>query len=250
MPIWFAILSCLVLAGCTAPKDMISLKATPDQSAIVRDGVPALVSSKRHVVFLRPVDSRQQSNDRPRFVIAMLNKGKSPATFNVADISVTSYKPHQAKLKVYTHEELADEVEADRNTRLVLAALGGAAGAMSAANAGTTYTTGSYGHSSPYGHSSGMYTASTYNPGLAQAAINANNDRTLNNISSIEGQAQNALANLKATIVKDHTVMPGEWHGGVIVLGTPEKGAEGAEYQISLLFDGEEHTFSVSQRRT
>lgn len=63
-------------------------------------------------------------------------------------------------------------------------------------------------------------------------------------------QAQYQLNHLQASILKDHTVMPGEWHGGVVVVEAPEKGQNGAaEYTVTLQFDGEEHAFTVSQRR-
>ena len=244
------LLCILAMTACAPQKDVISLAAAPDQQSIVRDGVPALVSSKKNAVFLRPIDARQESGGRPKFVVAMFNRGNAPATFKTSDMQVEMLRPRHAHIKVYTHAELADEVETERNTRLFLAALSGAAGAMSAASAGTTHTHGSYGYHSPYGAGSGYYTASTYNPGLAQAAIDANNDRTLDSMASIEAGAQNALTNLKATILKDHTLMPGEWHGGMIVLDPPEMGKQGAEYQITLRFDGEEHVFSVNQHGT
>lgn len=243
-----ALFCILAISACAPQRDIISLAAAPDQQAMIRDGVPALVSSKKHAVFLRPTDARQESGGRPKFVVAMLNRGNAPATFNMSDMRVEMLRPRHARIKLYTHMELADEVETERNTRLFLAALSGAAGAMSAASAGTTYTNASYTHHSPYGTGTGFYTASTYNPGLAQSAINANNDRTLDSMAAIEAGAENALANLKATILKDHTLMPGEWHGGVIVLDPPEMGEEGTEYQITLRFDGEEHVFTVNQR--
>ncbi|HWB47051.1 MAG TPA: hypothetical protein VG900_16585 [Hyphomicrobiaceae bacterium] len=240
----------MLVAACSAPKDIVSLTPIADQQAITRDGVPALVSTKRNVVFLRPVASQQGSSERPRFVVALLNRGKSPATFRVADIDVQSTQPRKAKVKVYTHAELAQEVEERRNTALFMNALSGVAGAISASQAGYTHTTGSITASSPYGMAYGTYSGTTYNPAVAQAAANANAQNTAANMSMIEGQAQRMLSQLQATIIKDHTLMPGEWHGGVIVLGVPEKQASGtATYVITLGFDGEQHSFAVSQHR-
>lgn len=245
-----ALVCILATTACAPQRDVISLTAAPDQQSMVRDGVPALVSYRKHAVFLRPTDVRQQSGSRPSFVVAMFNRGNTPATFKMSDVRVEMIRPRHARIRVYTHAELEDEVETERNTRLFLAALSGAAGALSAASAGTTHTHGSYSYHSPYGGGSGFYTASTYNPALAQAAMNANTDRTLHTMASIEANAQNALASLKSTILKDHTLMPGEWHGGVIVLDPPEMGEHGAEYQISFQFDGEVHVFTVNQRGT
>lgn len=232
----------------TTPKDVFSLTPAENQQAIVRDGVPALISAKRNVVFLRPVAPKQESHERPRFVVALFNKSKSPATFSVSDIRVTSSRPRETQIKVYTHSELADEVERARNTQLALGILSGAAGAVSAASAGNSYTTGSFAQTSRYGTSYGTYSSQTYSPALTQAALDANNQATLSNLAGIEAQAQSKLSELQATIIKDHTLMPGEWHGAVIVLAQPEMGDAGAEYRISLRFDGEEHTFAVNQR--
>lgn len=241
---------CLLLSGCAAPKDTFSMTAGDRQEAVIRDGVPALVSSKRNVVFLRPAATLQRSGERPRFVVAMLNKGHKPATLRTSDIDVRSIRPAKARLKVYTHTELAEEVESQRNAQLIVGALAGAAGAYSAAQSGYSQTTGSYTRNSAYGTSYGSYSATTYNPAAAQSALNANADRTAWNMASIEGQAQDKLHELQATILKDHTVMPGEWHGGVIVFDAPAKADTGAaEYTITLQFDGEEHSFSVIQQR-
>src|SRR5262245_30955709 len=144
MHIWVAAFCGLVLCGRSAPRDVYSLTPSNNQQAIVRDGVPALVSSRKHVVFLRPLESHQASYGRPRFVVALLNRGKGAATLKVSDIVVESSKPRRAKMRVYRHAELAQEVETQRNTQLVLGAVSAVAGAYSAAQSGYSYTTGSY----------------------------------------------------------------------------------------------------------
>ena len=164
----------------------------------------------------------------------------------LADIDAASVKPTKQKLHIFNHAELVDEVESRRRTAMVLTAISGAAGAMSASQAGYSQTTGSYTRSSAYGNSSGTYTATTYNPAMAQAAADANSYRTASNMASIEDQAQLALSRLQNDIIKDHTLMPGEWHGGVLVLDAPEKSqSNAAEYAITIRYDGEEHAFSV-----
>ena len=249
MRIWPIAFAVVVAGGCAAPRDDFSLRPSAGQQALVREGVPALLSSKRNTVFLRPLAPQQEANGRPRFVIAMLNRGKAPATFNVSSIAVSSLTPRKAKLRVYTHAELTEEVESERKTRLALGVIAGALGAVSAAQAGYSQTTGTYSSYGPYGPRYGTYTQTTYNPAIAQAAADANAQRTAGNLAAIEEQAQAKLAELQATIIKDHTLMPGEWHGGVIVIDPPEKSEAGsADYSISLTFDGETHTFLVNQK--
>ena len=77
MHIWVAALCGLVLCGCSAPKDAYTLTPSNHQQAAVRHGVQALVSSRKHVVFLRPLASHQVSYDRPRFVVVLPNRGKA-----------------------------------------------------------------------------------------------------------------------------------------------------------------------------
>lgn len=210
-------------SACAPPRDAISLTPSVGQQGIVRDGVPALISAKKHTMFLRPAASQQGSHDRPRFVVALVNRGKVPVTLNVSDITVESAQPRTAKMRVYTHAELAREVEDDRNAQLVLSALSGIAG---------------------------VYSSRTYSPPLAQATAIASTQRTVSDMTEIEGLAQVKLTELQATIIKDHTVMPGEWHGGVIVVAQPERPEGGAAvYRIRIVFDGEEHSFTVSQQR-
>ena len=75
------------------------------------------------------------------------------------------------------------------------------------------------------------------------------NGENANNMAAIEDQAQYQLAQLQNSVLKSHTLMPGEWHGGVIVFDGPEKDDKGsAEYEIAAKFDGEEYSFSVGQQ--
>jgi hypothetical protein len=222
----------LVVGACSSPLDQFSLTPSAGQHALVREGVPSLLSAKKHAVYLRPIASRQDANGRPRFVLAMLNRGKKPETFNVSSIAVQTERPRKAKLRVYTHEELAQEVEDERNTQVALEVISGTLGAISAVQSGY-----SQGKSQP-----------TFNAEKATAALNANTKRTLDDLSGIDKQAQAKLGELEKSIIKDHTLMPGEWHGGVIVIDPPEKAGGAAQYSISLALAGERHTFLVSQQ--
>lgn len=54
-----------VLASGCATSDRVTLSAGPSQQAIVRDGVPALVSHKQNTIMLRPVAHLMRSGARP-----------------------------------------------------------------------------------------------------------------------------------------------------------------------------------------
>jgi hypothetical protein len=109
-------------------------------------------------------------------------------------------------------------------------------------NMPTTYGTYSSG---PY---SGTYSATTYDAGRAYAAQSINNAETAENFAAIQARGQQRLGELQNTILKDNTVLPGEWIGGIVVLDRPDKGADGiARYQIDVRFGDEVHSFAVNQ---
>lgn len=240
----FAAAATFLLAGCAAQLDQMVLTAAPGQKEILRDGVPSLISEKRHVVMLRPASQHQVRSGRPKLVVAVLNRGKEPVTVRVSDIRAADRVAKNAAIRIYQHQELAAEVEAKKNAALTLAVIGGVAGALSASQAGYSHTTGSV-----YGAGyTGSYSSTTYSAAAAQYAADRNAAVTGSNIAAIQESGEVQLAQLQDTILKDHTVMPGEWHGGMIVLDPPMKSEKGAEYTVELSIDGETHAFEVGQR--
>lgn len=230
--------------GCAAQMDRVVLTASDGQKELVRDGTPSLISEKQHVVLLRPVANRQERSGRPRFVLAVLNRGKAPLTVHVRDVSARNANGKFESIRIYTYEELTAEVENKKKVALALAIIGGAAGAYSASQAGYSHTTGSiYGN----GYSQG-FSATTYNAAAAQYAADRNAAITGSNIANIQASGELQLAQLQETILKDHTLMPGEWHGGVIVLDPPGRIEKGAQYVIDVTIDGEVHSFQVGQQ--
>lgn len=251
--------SILVMAGC-ASSDQIRLVANEGQQAITRDGIPTLVSQKRHVVMLRPNSRLVKSASRPAFTIVVRNQGDGPEDLHETSISASRTVDHgrPVSLRVYKYDELVQEEESRQAVAAFGVALAGAGRAFSAANAGYTTTTGSvYGNSygsvgnTPFRSSGfGTYTATTYDPLRAQVAQDLAQAQTSADFAAVRAQGEQNLASLQSTILKDHTLLPGEWHGGTIVLDCPEKSETGsARYTISLNFGGEMHEFNVEQHR-
>ena len=119
---------------------------------------------------------------------------------------------------------------------------------MSAANAGYTNTTGSFNSYGAGGTAYGTYSATTYDPLRAQVAQQAANAQTANDVAMLRAEGEQNLNRLQQTILKDNTVMPGEWYGGSIVLDPPAQADSGtSSYSIVVDFAGEQHTFAVSQ---
>lgn len=251
----------LLLCGC-ASNDHISLVADQSQQALTRDGVPALLSTKRQVVLLRPASSLIQSAGRPAFVIAVYNPGKRPVELRASGITAQlNDAGGPVNLHVYSYEELVAEVQRKQKWAAFGAALQGAALAMNAANAGYTHTNGIYSGNS-YGRysgalngtyssaTSGTFSATTYDPGRAFAAQQYANAQTTANFAAIQVQGRQALDQLQTAILKDNTILPGEWVGGIVVLDAPTKGRDGsATYRIDVQLAGEVHSFVVSQSK-
>jgi hypothetical protein len=157
----------------------------------------------------------------------------------------------QAKIKVFTYNELVAEEKRRQTMRAIGVALAGAGRAMEAANAGYTSTTGSFNAYGSNGVSAyGSYQSSSYSNYQAFTAQQLASAQTSADFASIRAEGQYNLAALSATIMKDHTLMPGEWYGGLIVLDTPPKGRNGAvSYVISFALDGDVHEFQVHQSK-
>lgn len=245
----FASLACaLTLAACAA-QEKVLLTAAVDQEAIVRNGVPVLVSNKKNLVMLRPNARQFAGHTRPAFTIIVRNQTNRPET--LLESTITAHQTigrKQVAVRVIRHHELVAEEETRQTVAAVAVALGGVGRAMSAANAGRVTTYGDVSAHGPYGSSYGTYHATTYDPLRAQAAQSIAAADTAADFAMIREQGERNLASLEQTILKDNTVMPGEWYGGTIVLEPPARSAEGArDYAISVAFAGEEHVFSVSQ---
>jgi hypothetical protein len=223
----------------------------------MRDGEPTLLSTQKQVVMLRPATAVTRHGARPAFVIAVYNRSNRPVELRMAGITAaqTGLTANANPIHVYSYDELTAEVRRKQAWASVGVALTGAAGAMGAANAGYTNTYGSYSGrvSGPDSSATmaGTYSATTYDPGRAYAAQAINNAQTAENFAAVQAQGQQRLGELQGTILKDNTVLPGEWIGGLVVLDAPPEAADGvASYRIDVRFGDEVHSFEVSQARS
>src|SRR5262245_57222688 len=131
---------------------------------------------------------------------------------------------------------------------------------MAAANAGYTRTTGVY-SGSTYGTYSatltgantgstpGINSATTYDSGRAYAAQQMASTQTAANFAAIQVNGQQALDELQNSILKDNTVMPVEWIGGVVILDSPIGPNSAATYSIVAQISGEIHPFRVNRSK-
>lgn len=241
---------CLVLSGCASTLRVQPI-AAPDQQTMYKDGKEAIISKKRSVVAVRPSDNTYTSEQRPTFVVSVLNGTDKPIVFSTEDITASA---SGSPLKVFSYDELVAEVENQRKWAAVAAALSGMAQSMSAAQAGNQYTYGSYntsyyGNRGYSGYGSGTYSGYTYNPAAAaqaQAAANAQMNQSFDNINS---SANAALSDLSRKILKKETVLQNEWHGGYVKLQQAPIPETSNSILLRVLLGDEEHSFEFMQTK-
>lgn len=252
----------LLATGCASER--VTLEAAPGQNAFYRNGVPALVSAKSHVVFLRPSSRLLRSGDRPAFTVAVKNLGNRPVTIFEQSVRAQALVAgRRSPVRVIRSEELFAEERTRQGLRTFGTALAGVSRAMAAANSGYTYTNGSFNtfttgsvnytnrYGSTYGKYSedgrGTFSMQTYDSSRAQAAQRAASTETQYEMRQVAEEGERNLAMLESTLLSDNTVMPGEWYGGVIVLERLPAG-NGAPKRCTVIveFAGEEHAFEVA----
>ena len=232
------------LAGCVT-NEVVSYNPSSTQQPVIRDGVGALISTQpSSVVMIRPAGRGVAPGQRPVYVVAVQNRSAKPVNLRVADIQVVQTKQgeYARALPVKTFEQLVKEEQ----TRQVFAAigvgLGAAANSYNASQAGrgsvTTHT--------PYGTYHSTYTS----PAAQQIAMASANAQNSQNIAGFAYQAEANMASLEADVLKDNTVMPGEWIGGTVTFEAPRKeyaNGKAKSYSIAVKVGDETHIVEAVQ---
>jgi hypothetical protein len=249
MRIAFVVALAALCGGC-ASHEVASFQPLAGQQSIVRDGQPALVSrTKNSIVLIRPASRQFVSGSRPVFVVGIFNLSPAPLEFRVADIQATQFVNQQeVQLKVFTYDELVQE---ERNRQVVAALLTGVA---AGANAYSASHAGYYNSTSTVSTPHGTFQVNTtgYSPtanAIAQANASAQNEAM---ISATIEQGQQNLANLEQGVIKDNTMLPGEWYGGQVhlqPLASGDSSGSPKTYSISLLIGQDRHVIDIVQAR-
>ena len=236
------------LAGCVTGETVQFRTSNPQQQALMRDGQPALVSrQKNSLVLVRPAGRQIKTGGRPVFVVGIYNLSKGPVEFRVADVEVAQiYNEQSFPMSVVTYEMLVQEEKNRQFAAAVLTGVAAAGNAYSASRAGYgNYTATTTGPRGTY-----TTTGTYYNPtaaAVAQGNAAAQNDAMI--ASTIE-RGQINMATLEQSVIKDNTLLPGEWYGGQLHLSpptNPPSGGDEKSYSITLLVGGERHIIDVSQ---
>lgn len=232
------------LQGCVSNSETVAFRSSnPNQQSMMRDGQPALVSrQKSSVVLVRPASRQLQAGNRPVFVVGINNFGRTPVDFRVAQVDVNQVVAGQEfPMQVVTYEMLAQEEQNRQVARAILVGVAGAANAYSASRAGYgTYTT-------PRGQT-GTFYSPTANA-IAQGNAAAQNEAMF--AATVERGQQN-VAQLEQSVIKDNTLMPGEWYGGQLHLSPPTTPPSGNQktYSIVIMVGADRHVIEVAQSPT
>jgi hypothetical protein len=234
---------CAAVSGCVSNGETVSFKATnPQQQAMMRDGQSALVSrQKTSVVLVRPASRQLQANGRPVFVVGINNLGRQPVDFRVAQVEAVQHvNGSDFDMQVVTYEMLVQEEKNRQVAAAIFTGLAAAGNAYSASQAGYgRYTT-------PSGRTGTFYSPTA--AAIAQGNATAQNEAMV--AATIETGQRN-MAQLEQAVIKDNTLMPGEWYGGQLHLAPPTDQGNGPKtYTIIITVGTERHVIDVSQGPT
>lgn len=240
MRILGAVAVCATLAGCVTAGETVSFRVSnPQQQAMMRDGQPALVSrQKNSLVLVRPASRQLQMSGRPVFVIGINNLSKQQVDFRVGQVDAMQHVGgSDYEMKVVTYEMLVQE---ERNRQIAAAILTGVAAAGNAYSASQT----GYGHYTTPGGRTGTF----YSPTAAAIAQNTAAVHNETMIAATVETGQRNMAVLEQSVIKDNTLMPGEWYGGQLHLAPPTDQAGGQKnYTIVIMVGSDRHVVDVAQ---
>ena len=229
----------VLLVGCASHETVQFRASNPQQQAMMRDGQSALVSrQKGSVVLVRPASRQLQARGRPVFIIGINNLAKQPVEFRVGQVDALQHVGAvDYQMQVVTYEMLVEE---ERNRQIAAAIFTGVAGA---ANAYSSSRAGYGSYTTPSGRT-GTYCSPT------AAAIAQNNAAIQNEAmfaATIETGQRN-MAVLEQTVIKDNTLMPGEWYGGQLHLSPlSNKAGDQKTYTIIITVGDDRHVVDIAQ---
>jgi hypothetical protein len=240
-------LAALLSSGCVAT-ERVRFNAAANQTALVREGVPAVSSVGRNsIVLLSRVNPELPQGQRVGFVLALHNRVPAPQDFRFSDIEVTQSfrdRPDQP-IEVLT----LDKLQREERTRQIVGAI--LVGVAAGANAAAASRAGYYRANTTVYTPRGTYVATTtgFSPvanAIAQGNAAAQNAQM---IDAAVAQGQANLARLQTEYIKDHTLLQGEWYGGAIGIEPPSYAAadEVKTYSFSVRVGSDTHRFSIVQ---
>ncbi|WGR82244.1 hypothetical protein MTX25_32765 [Bradyrhizobium sp. ISRA432] len=241
MRAWRVVALCVTLGGCVTNAETVQFRpSNPQQQAMMRDGQAALVSrQKSSLILVRPASRQVRANGRPVFVVAINNLSKGPVDFRVAQVEATQHVAGSDHgMQVVTYEMLVQEEKNRQVAAAVFTGLAAAGNAYSASQAG-------YGHyTTPSGRTGTFYSPTA--AAIAQGNATAQNEAMI--AATVEAGQRNMTV-LEQSVIKDNTLMPGEWYGGQLHLAPPvsSEGGGPKNYTIVITIGTDRHVIDIAQ---
>lgn len=237
---WGAVVLCAALGGCVTTAETVQFRpSNPQQQALMRDGQPALVSrQKNSLVLVRPASRKVQAHGRPVFVVGIYNLSRTPVDFRVGQVEAMQHVGgSDYPMKVITYDMLAQEEKDRQVAAAIFTGLAVAGNSISASQAG-------YGHyTTPSGRSGTFYDPTA--AAIAQGNATAQNDAM---VAATVETGQRNMAALERTVIKDDTLLPGEWYGGKLYLAPPADQEGGQKsYTIVITVGPDRHVIDIAQ---
>lgn len=205
----------LSLTGCASPVGTLTPTSVAAGDVRFIQGVPSVRSlgpSSR--VFLAPTGATTDPDKRIVFQVFIENRG--PAPINVGPENFTAETLAGKPLRIYTAEKLENEARQQALDVKVGAALSAASNSMVAANAGRTYTTGTFSGNS-FGtvggiavsrSTNGGFTSTTYDTGAAASARFQAASLNREIYSDAQAARQSIMANSQVGAFQRQTLAP------------------------------------------
>jgi hypothetical protein len=232
------------LVGCSRA-EVAQFSPSAGQQTLVRDGVPVIYSRQQQsLVLLKPAKRQFQSNRRPVYVLALYNASNAPLQFMVVNVHVAQMQADGklVGLKVYTFDELVSEEHTRQAVQAVALGLAAAGNSMSAASAGTYNSTAIV--NGPHGAT--VVNVHGYDPTAAAIAQNQAAAQNETMIAAAVENGQRNLDTLERSVIKDDTLLPGEWYGGQLQFDPPS-GSDAKNYVITVQIGDDTHQINVTQ---
>lgn len=227
------VIAVAITIGACVPTERVAFNAGPQQQAVVRDGRNAILSRKKNsTVVVTPASREIARGGRPVFVVGIQNNGKTAGDFRVSEVTVVQLQSGGVSrpMPVVPYEQLVSEERTRQVVGALLVGVAAAGNSMAAQNASYTRR----GNYSPIAGAINGARADAQNAAMVDNAV---------------ASGQMNLAALEQNVIKDNTVMPGEWVGGQLHIEPPQADAAGGPkaYVITVPVGGEVHEITVSQ---
>jgi len=244
----------LMVGPVPALADNYALSVAPTAAQTVRyDRGIASVDSVQQQSIVRIVNVAGQDKKTVSFVIGIVNAGEQPLNFGPENVTVrpTGMTP----IAVTTYEQAMEAERKRQSKEKFWAGVAAFGRGLSAADAGNTYSSGTYngnasgfvGNSLVTAQSSGTYSGTQRNSGAALAAQRDAREMNAQDRANLEQRwANRAAAN--SNLLQTTTVDPGVMYGGIASFPiTKEIKKARGPVQVTIEVDvgGEKHTFQA-----